>query len=115
MDAPKPPAKSRPTVLVVDDEEENVGLVKRILRKDFNVVTAQTGQQGLELLQNTSDVALIITDQRMPGMTGAEMLRHSLALAPDAVRIVLSGYSDVTDILDAINLGHVSRFLLKPI
>jgi two-component system, cell cycle response regulator len=105
----------RPKVLVVDDEPSNIELLQRTLRRQYEVLSATSGQQAVELIRANADLALVLTDQRMPGMTGVELLRHSLSIAPEAVRIVFTGYTEFQDVLDAINLGQVSRFLLKPI
>lgn len=111
-----PGAKTgRPTVLVVDDEAGNVELLQRTLRRQYEVLSAASGEQALGILRAHPDVALILTDQRMPGLTGVDVLRESLRIAPEAVRIVFTGYTEFQDVLDAINLGHVSRFVLKPI
>ena len=104
---------TRHKILVVDDEIANLRLLKRVLMKDYDVLEAQSGKEGLDLLQNES-VSLIITDQRMPGMTGVEMLEESLTLRPQAIKILLTGYTDVQALIDAINEGHVYKYIPKP-
>lgn len=107
---------SRPekTLLLVDDEQNIVSSLKRLLRKDgYHILTANSGQEGLDILtDNTVDV--IVSDQRMPGMTGVEFLRKVKGLYPDTIRIVLSGYTELNSVTDAINEGAVFRFLTKP-
>lgn len=88
-------------------------MVERLLRKDHRVLTANSGEEALEILKQ-EDVSLIITDQRMPGMNGTEMLRESLRDAPDAARIILTGYADVEALIDAINTSRVYKFASKP-
>lgn len=105
----------RPKVLVVDDEPENVRLLQRALRRQYDVLSSTSGKEALEHLQKHPDIALILTDQRMPGITGVDILRESLNFCPNAVRVVLTGYTELQDVLDAINLGQVNRFVLKPL
>ncbi len=100
-------------ILIVDDEPANLQKLKRTFVAEFVVHEAAGGEQALRLL-GQHKVAAIITDQRMPGMTGVEFLRRSLELNPDAVRIILTGYTDVDDLMDAINQGHVHRYITKP-
>ncbi|HSE03830.1 MAG TPA: response regulator, partial [Methylomirabilota bacterium] len=82
------------TVLVVDDEPRVLDALEAVLAADFRVLRAEGGEQALRLLPGV-DVAVIVTDYRMPGMTGVELLRRSQDVAPDAVRIVLTAYTDV--------------------
>ncbi|HIA55515.1 MAG TPA: response regulator [Candidatus Melainabacteria bacterium] len=103
----------RHKILLVDDEEANVRLLKRVLSDEYDTVEALSGQDGLNLLKE-HDISLIITDQRMPGMTGVQLLKESLAIRPDAMRILLTGYTDVQALIDAINSGHVYKYVPKP-
>lgn len=102
------------TLLLVDDEENIVSALRRLLRRDgYHIVTANSGPQGLQrLAENAVDV--IISDQRMPGMTGVEFLRQAKELYPDTIRMVLSGYTELQSITDAINEGAIYKFLTKP-
>lgn len=100
-------------ILVVDDEPANTRMLERILRDDYDVVTAQSGEEGLEAL-SVHDVALIISDQRMPGMTGVEFLKRSAETRPHCVRIILTGYTDAADLVDALNSGVVYKYVTKP-
>ncbi len=103
------------TVLFVDDEENILRAVNRLfIDEPFAVVTAASGTDGLRLLGETGDVALIVSDQRMPGMNGVEFLEQARTIAPDAIRMVLTGYADVTATIDAINRGGACRYLTKP-
>lgn len=102
------------TILLVDDEENIVAALTRILRRDgYTILKAHSGAEGLEVLAKT-EVGVIISDQRMPGMSGVEFLSRVRELYPDTIRIVLSGYTDLSSVTDAINRGAVYRFLTKP-
>ncbi len=102
------------TLLLVDDEESIVSALRRLLRRDgYHIVTANSGAQGLQRLAENS-VDVIVSDQRMPGMTGVEFLRRAKELYPDTVRMVLSGYTELQSITDAINEGAIYKFLTKP-
>jgi response regulator RpfG family c-di-GMP phosphodiesterase len=103
----------RHTILAVDDEPANLRMVERLLRKDYRVLTANSGEEALEILKQ-DQVSLIVTDQRMPGMNGTDMLRESMRDAPDAARIILTGYADVEALIDAINTSRVYKFVSKP-
>ena len=101
------------TILIVDDEPANLQKLKRTFIKDFRVLEASSGEEALRLLEDLS-IAAIITDQRMPGLSGVELLRLSLEVNPGAVRIILTGFTQVDDLMDAINQGHVHRYITKP-
>lgn len=102
-------------ILVVDDEEANLRLLQRVLRSESNyeVITAVNAQEGLVKIKE-NDVSLIITDQRMPGMTGVELLRASLNVNEDCIKILLTGYTDLEALIDAINEGHIYKYITKP-
>ncbi|HSV69379.1 MAG TPA: EAL domain-containing protein [Methylibium sp.] len=102
------------TLLLVDDEDNIVAALKRLLRRDgYQIVTANSGAQGLQRLAE-HQVDVVLSDQRMPGMTGVEFLRRAKALYPDTVRMVLSGYTELQSITDAVNEGAIYKFLTKP-
>jgi len=102
------------TLLLVDDEENILSSLRRLLRREgYTILTATGGQAALELLA-THPVDVIISDQRMPGMTGVEFLRKAKDMHPDSVRLMLSGYSDLQSVTDAINEGAIYKFLSKP-
>ena len=102
------------TLLIVDDEENVVSSLRRLLRgAGYHIVTASSGPEGLARLAE-HDVDVIISDQRMPGMTGVELLRRAKELHPDTIRIVLSGYTELQSITDAVNEGAIYKFLTKP-
>ncbi len=101
-------------ILLVDDEFEVLAVLEALLEDDFEVQTAQGGAEALEILHSDPTLDLVITDQRMPGMTGVELLSIIAEKWPDLYRIVLTAYSDVDPIVAAINEGSVDRFVLKP-
>ncbi len=101
-------------ILLVDDEENILTALLRLLRKEnYRILTALSGEQGLKLLKET-EVQLVVSDQRMPGMSGIELLRAIRKESPDTIRIMLTGYSDLKVAEEAINKGEVYRFLTKP-
>ncbi len=104
---------SRHNVLVVDDEQDSLDLLQRTLRKECIVFAAKSGETALRLLKD-NNISMIIADQKMPEMTGTELFQHTLKVCPDVTRIILTGYSDVEDLIDAINTGHVYRYITKP-
>jgi EAL domain-containing protein (putative c-di-GMP-specific phosphodiesterase class I)/DNA-binding response OmpR family regulator/GGDEF domain-containing protein len=101
-------------LLLVDDEPNIVASLRRLLRADqYQIYTANSGQQGLDVLaQHPVDV--IVSDQRMPGMLGADFLRMAKQLYPDTIRIMLSGYTELQSVTDAVNEGAIYKFLTKP-
>ncbi len=103
-------------VLLVDDEENIVKSISRLLLDDEDLLvhTASSGEEGLEVLRANPGIALILSDQRMPGMSGAEFLEKSRQISPDTVRMVLTGYADINATMDAINKGGASRYISKP-
>ena len=103
----------QPTVLIVDDEPRVLDALEAILAAEFRVLRAEGGEAALARLA-AEDVAVIVTDYRMPGMTGVELLRRSQERAPDAIRIVLTAYTDVDSLMDAINTGRIYHFVPKP-
>jgi response regulator RpfG family c-di-GMP phosphodiesterase len=106
---------TQPKILFVDDEENILKAIKRLFMDEpFEILTASSGADGLLVLQMEGDVGVIVSDQRMPSMSGAEFLEKSKALAPDAIRMVLTGYADVSAAVDAINKGGAWKYLAKP-
>lgn len=114
ISTPPPAEKRQRTILLVDDEESILSSLRRLLRPDgYRILVANGGAVGLELLEK-NDVDIILSDQRMPGMTGVEFLRQVKLSYPHTVRMVLSGYTELQSITDAINEGAVYKFLTKP-
>jgi signal transduction histidine kinase len=103
----------RHTVLVVDDEPDVVKSVKDLLRLDFRVLGATSAAEGMEILRK-EEVHVVMTDQRMPATTGVEFLKEVRGEAPEAVRLLFTGYADIHAVIDAINQGNVYRYITKP-
>jgi diguanylate cyclase (GGDEF)-like protein/PAS domain S-box-containing protein len=102
------------TLLLVDDEPNILSALKRLLRRDsYKILTAASGKEGLELLAK-NEIDVIVSDQRMPGMTGVDFLRTVKTLYPETVRIVLSGFTELQSVTDAVNEGAIYKFLTKP-
>ena len=101
------------TILCVDDEIDNVEALERLFRKKYSVLKATSAAEGLALVKK-NHVALIISDQRMPKKTGVEFLHDSIEYSPDAIRILLTGYTDIDSVIEAINTGEVYRYITKP-
>lgn len=102
-------------ILCVDDEENVLKSLKRLfLDSEYEIFIAKSGEEGLELLRKTGHVQIVISDYRMPKMNGIDFLKEVYRYWPDTVRIVLSGYADTAAIIEAINIGHIYRFIPKP-
>jgi two-component system response regulator AtoC len=100
-------------ILIVDDEQDNLDAFRFNFKRSFTILCAQSGDEALELLRE-HEVAVIITDQRMPRMTGLELLQQVAQVRPDTVGIILTAFTDVDVLVDAINLGHIYRYITKP-
>jgi DNA-binding NtrC family response regulator len=100
-------------IMIVDDEPANLRTLERLFRPVYQVVIAPSGAEALALLDQ-HDVALLISDQRMPAMTGIELMMKTVAVRPQMVKILLTGYTDVGALIEAINSGLVYRYLTKP-
>ena len=101
------------SILYVDDEEHNLVSFKASFRRDYNIMTAVSAYEGIRILRE-NDIQLIITDQRMPEMTGVEFLEKILPDYPETIRMILTGYSDIEAVIDGINKGQVYRYINKP-
>jgi CheY-like chemotaxis protein len=101
-------------MLVVDDEPDNLDLLYRTFRRDFTVLKAESGIHALQVLAEEGEVAVIISDQRMPEMKGTEFLSRTVPQFPDTMRIILTGFTDVEDLVEAINSGQVYKYITKP-
>ncbi|WP_373520182.1 hybrid sensor histidine kinase/response regulator [Aquiflexum sp.] len=100
-------------VLYIDDEDNNLNSFKASLRREFKVVTALTAEEGLTIAAS-EEIHVVIADQRMPGLSGVEFFEKLMKINPDPIRILLTGYSDIASVIDAINKGEVYRFIDKP-
>ena len=110
----KPMAQStKHSILVVDDEPEILYSLRGLLRMEFEVHTAESGREAIRILQQ-QPVHVVMSDQRMPEMTGVELLSQVQGEYPDAIRMVFTGYADIKAVIDAINQGHIFRYITKP-
>lgn len=101
------------SILYVDDEANNLIAFRAVFRTKYTVFTALSGLEGLEILSE-NEIHIIITDQRMPNMTGVEFLEEVITKYPTPIRILLTGYTDMSAIIDAINKGSIFQYLNKP-
>lgn len=104
----------QPTLLLIDDEQNILHSLKRLFRKEpFRVITANSGAEALRVIEQ-EEVSVILSDQRMPEMTGSELLNQIKQSHPNTVRLVMSGYTELESITAAINDGAIFKFLIKP-
>ncbi len=106
-------ATRKHTLLVIDDEMDVCDSVHDLLRREFRVLKARSAEEGLKLMQD-NEVHIIMTDQRMPKVTGVELLTKIYRGHPQAIRMLFTGYADLESIIQAINQGHIFKFLKKP-
>ena len=105
----------RHSILCVDDEIDNIEALERLFRKKYNVLTALSGEEALGIIKKEREkISLIISDQRMPHMVGTEFLKKSIEYIPGAIRILLTGFTDISSVISAINSGEVFRYVTKP-
>jgi len=110
-------APKKHTVLLVDDEQENLDALSELLEKKYNIKTAANGQLALDLIKaeaHPEQIHLIISDQRMSHMNGVDFLRETLSIIPQSKRIILTGFADIEVSIGAINQGEVYKFITKP-
>lgn len=105
---------SKLNVLFVDDDLINVETFAVSFQEEYNILTATSGEEGLKVFYNAENISMVISDQRMPGMSGVDLLTQIYATNPETIRIIITGYMDVTDIIDSINMGHIYQYILKP-
>jgi signal transduction histidine kinase len=105
--------KRRHTLLIVDDEVDVLESLRHQFHRAYRVLTASTGKAAIELLEQ-NEVHLILSDQRMPGMSGDVFLSQARRLQPDAIRMLFTGYADIQAVINAVNEGHIFRYILKP-
>jgi diguanylate cyclase (GGDEF)-like protein len=113
----KKPKNKKHRILVVDDEKNNLDIIEGLLGEDYDVVVANDGVQALKLINEDAHPErfhLIISDQRMPALTGIDFLAKTIPIIPSTKRIILTAFTDVNVIVDAINKGHIYKFILKP-
>jgi signal transduction histidine kinase len=105
--------ENRHSLLIVDDEVDVLDSLRHQFHRSYRVLTSATGSQAIEILEH-DDVELILSDQRMPGMSGDRFLREARRLKPDAIRMLFTGYADIQAVISAVNEGHIFRYILKP-
>ena len=113
IEAPSRPDGKRYALLVVDDEEDILTTLELSFEDHYDVHLARSGAEGLEVLER-EDIAVIIADQRMPGMEGAEMLERAVEIRPEAIRMMITGYADLEAVIHAVNEGRIYRYIRKP-
>lgn len=109
--------KKKHRILIVDDEEDNLNALSSVLSYSYEVLRASNGIEARELIEAQSKeepLSMVISDQRMPEMTGVELFEYLSDVMPDTIRIILTGYTDVKAIIASINKGQVYQFILKP-
>lgn len=109
-----PESRTKLKVLCVDDEYVITNIMERILDEHYQVFTASSGFEGLDILKQHPDTVVIVSDQKMEGMTGNEFLMKSQEIAPEAMRIMVTAYSDIDLVIDSINKGQIYKFIPKP-
>src|SRR4051812_27839372 len=103
-----------PKILIVDDEPHTRDALIRTLNKDFEILIASNGGEALQVLEKAPDVTIVVTDERMPGISGIELLSQIKNAYPKIIRVILSGQIELEDMMSAVNLAHVHRFIMKP-
>ncbi|HIJ79822.1 MAG: response regulator [Desulfobulbaceae bacterium] len=101
-------------VLYVDDEEVNLTNFKETLSDEFEIFTALSGEVALDILKKQGEMALVVSDQRMPGMSGIELLAQVKMQYPETIRMIISAYTEIHELIDAINQAEVYRYFVKP-
>ena len=104
---------SKITVLYIDDEANNLNAFKASFRRVFNVFIAESAEEGRKILER-ENIQVILSDQRMPKMTGIEFFESIIELYPEPIRILITGYTDINAVIDAINRGQIYKYLTKP-
>ncbi|MBI2282428.1 MAG: response regulator [Bacteroidetes bacterium] len=100
-------------VLYIDDEPNNITSFRAAFRRSFNIYSAESAEEALKIIE-IEPVEVILSDQRMPKMTGIEFFQSILTTHPDPIRILITGYTDINAVIDAINIGQVYKYLTKP-
>lgn len=109
-----PASTEKPLILVVDDESQNLGLVRRSLRRRYRIELAESGEQALQQLGRLEAPAVVLADMRMPGMNGAELLATCVERIPRAKRLLMTGYTDYSALMEAVNRGKIHATIQKP-
>lgn len=110
MSAEKKAAK----ILIVDDEKTSLLAFNQVFKHTFNILQANSGEEALEIIKKHPDIAVVVSDQRMPTMTGTELFAKIKSSDPHITRILITGYADLEDAISAINEGTVFKYISKP-
>jgi len=105
------------TIMIVDDEESHLISMEFLLSEDYHIITAKDGQEALDMImgmENPESISLIISDQRMPRLTGIELFEKLLPILPKTIRMILTAFDDKNVMIDAINKAKIDKFILKP-
>lgn len=111
---PGQPKSAPAKILYVDDEPVNLSNFSMVFEDEFTILTASSGEEALKIFRDQKDISIVVADQRMPGMSGVELLERLRNHDPETIRIIITGYTDAADIVDAINRGYVYQYILKP-
>ena len=101
-------------ILLVEDDQESMNLFVTCFYKEYNILCASSGEEALECFDREDNIAMVLSDQAMPGMTGVELLTHIYQQDESVIRIIITGFLNTRDIIAAINKGHIYQFILKP-
>jgi signal transduction histidine kinase len=110
---PDGPERKRRTLLIVDDEVDVLESLRHQFHRAYRVLTSTTGDAAIDLLEH-NEVEVLLSDQRMPGMTGDMLLRRAREVKPETIRMLFTGYADIQAVINAVNEGHIFRYILKP-
>ncbi len=101
-------------ILLVEDDQESMDFFVSCFQEEYNILCATSGEGALELFEQEDDIAMVLSDQAMPGMTGVDLLTHIYQQDESVIRIIITGFLNTTDIIAAINKGHIYQFIVKP-
>ncbi len=101
-------------ILFVEDDPESTELFVNCFAQEYTIVSVASAEEGFEVFKRESDIAMVLSDQNLPGMSGVDLLSRIYAQDPEVIRIIITGYIDISDTIDAINKGHIYQFILKP-
>ncbi|MCI5125901.1 MAG: response regulator, partial [Candidatus Electrothrix sp. AR5] len=101
-------------ILLVEDDQDSMFFFTSCFQEEYNILCASSGEEALERFEQEDDIAMVLSDQAMPGMTGVELLTHIYQQDESVIRIIITGFLNTTDIIAAINKGHIYQFIVKP-
>ncbi|MCW5204878.1 response regulator, partial [Desulfobulbus sp. N2] len=101
-------------ILLVEDDQDSMNFFMSCFQEEYNILCASSGEEALEYFEQEDDIAMVLSDQAMPGMTGVELLTHIYQQNESVIRIIITGFLNTADIIAAINKGHIYQFIVKP-